>query len=74
MSEDNKKLQDEIESTGGHAFPVEAELNDPESSEKVVQAVVQKYGRIEGLVNNAGVNDGVGLESGNYGKIHGEPA
>jgi L-fucose dehydrogenase len=47
---------------------VEAELNDPESSEKVVRAVVQKYGRIEGLCN-AGVNDGVGLESGDYGRF-----
>jgi L-fucose dehydrogenase len=28
--------------------------------------VLDKYGRIDGLVNNAGVNDGVGLESGNY--------
>jgi L-fucose dehydrogenase len=27
------------------------------------------FGRIEGLVNNAGVNDGVGLESGNYEKF-----
>jgi L-fucose dehydrogenase len=25
-----------------------------------------KFGRIDGLVNNAGVNDGVGLEKGNY--------
>ena len=31
-----------------------------------MNAVVQKYGRIDGLVNNAGVNDGVGLEHGNY--------
>jgi NAD(P)-dependent dehydrogenase (short-subunit alcohol dehydrogenase family) len=27
---------------------------------------LEKYGRIDGLVNNAGVNDGVGLENGNY--------
>src|SRR5690606_7148804 len=27
------------------------------------------FGRIDGLVNNAGVNDGVGLESGNYEKF-----
>jgi L-fucose dehydrogenase len=63
---DNRKLRDEIESGGGQAYSIEAELNDPESPERVVQEVVQKYGRIEGLVNNAGVNDGVGLETGNY--------
>ena len=28
--------------------------------------VLQRAGRIDGLVNNAGVNDGVGLESGSY--------
>jgi len=31
--------------------------------------VVEKFGRIEGLVNNAGVNDGVGLEYGNYDRF-----
>ena len=28
--------------------------------------MVSEFGRIDGLVNNAGVNDGVGLENGNY--------
>src|ERR1700676_2416271 len=63
---DNRKLQKEIENVGGKAFSVEAELNEPANCEKAVQIIIQKYGRIEGLVNNAGVNDGVGLESGNY--------
>jgi L-fucose dehydrogenase len=43
-----------------------AELNKPEESEKAVKKVIEKYGRIDGLVNNAGQNDGVGLENGNY--------
>jgi NAD(P)-dependent dehydrogenase (short-subunit alcohol dehydrogenase family) len=63
---DNTKLVDEIEKGGGQAFQFEAELTDPAASEKAAKAVVQKFGRIEGLVNNAGVNDGVGLEHGNY--------
>jgi len=63
---DNRKLQQEIDHAGGSSFSVVAELSDPEACEMAVEAVVQKYGRIEGLVNNAGVNDGVGLESGNY--------
>ena len=47
-------------------FQVTAELSDPDGSERSVKAVIEKYGRIDGLVNNAGQNDGVGLEHGNY--------
>jgi len=65
-SEDNRKLLSELEQKGRQAFSVTAELNDPSACEKVVEAVVQQFGRVEGLVNNAGVNDGVGLESGDY--------
>lgn len=67
--EDNRALQQEIEQTGRQAFSVQAELSDPAACEKSVQAVIHKYGRIDGLVNNAGVNDGVGLEHGNYKKF-----
>jgi NAD(P)-dependent dehydrogenase (short-subunit alcohol dehydrogenase family) len=63
---DNLKLADELKINGAEIFQVAAELNKPGESEKSVKAVVEKYGRIEGLVNNAGQNDGVGLENGNY--------
>ena len=63
---DNQKVVDEIKAAGQQASQVVAELTQPEESEKAVQAVLQQYGRIDGIVNNAGVNDGVGLESGNY--------
>ena len=43
-----------------------AELTEPAACENAVNAVIKQFGRIEGLVNNAGVNDGVGLESGDY--------
>lgn len=64
--QDNLKVLKEIESTGGKAAQVPAELTDPAACEKAVKAVVEKFGRIDGLVNNAGVNDGVGLEKGDY--------
>jgi len=50
----------------GSGFAVTAELTHPEECEKAVKATIEKFGRIDGLVNNAGVNDGVGLEKGNY--------
>ncbi|HMG07095.1 MAG TPA: SDR family oxidoreductase [Mucilaginibacter sp.] len=63
---DNLKVVHAVEAAGGKAFQVVAELTDPAASEKAVKAVVAQFGRIDGLVNNAGVNDGVGLESGDY--------
>jgi len=62
----NKKAVETITNTGGKAFAIEADLIEPDNCKKAVEAVIEKFGRINGLVNNAGVNDGVGLESGNY--------
>jgi L-fucose dehydrogenase len=64
--EDNLKVVNAIESTGGKAAQFVAELTEPAECEKSVNAIIQKFGRIDGLVNNAGVNDGVGLEKGDY--------
>src|SRR5882757_6873274 len=55
-----------IEAAGGKAYQFTAELTEPSACEQAVKAALDKTGRIDGLVNNAGVNDGVGLESGNY--------
>jgi L-fucose dehydrogenase len=51
---------------GGTAYQFVAELTKPAECERAVKAVEDKMGRIDGLVNNAGVNDGVGLASGDY--------
>jgi L-fucose dehydrogenase len=58
---DNQKLANELS-----VFHVVAELTDPAQCSMAVNAVVAKYQGIDGLVNNAGVNDGVGLENGSY--------
>ncbi|HUH19452.1 SDR family oxidoreductase [Albibacterium sp.] len=63
---DNKNAIDLIMKNGGKAFGIEAELTSPECCEKAVQRTITEFGRIDGLVNNAGLNDGVGLENGNY--------
>lgn len=66
----NKPSVDEVMATfknrGLEIFYTIAELTDPEQCRNAIKAVVDKYGRIDGLVNNAGVNDSVGLESGDY--------
>ncbi len=64
--EDNLATVAAIEAAGGRAYQVVAELTEPSACEQAVKAVLAKTGRIDGLVNNAGVNDGVGLESGSY--------
>jgi L-fucose dehydrogenase len=66
---DNLKTVAEIENNKGRAFQVVGELSVPADCEKAVKVITEKYGRIDGLVNNAGVNDGVGLENGNYEKF-----
>jgi L-fucose dehydrogenase len=42
----------------------ESHLADPANCLRAVDYVQQKHGRLDGLVNNAGTNDGVGLASG----------
>jgi L-fucose dehydrogenase len=64
--DDNKAAIADIATAGGNAFQIPAELTDPGQCEQAVKAVLDRCGRIDGLVNNAGVNDGVGLEGGNY--------
>jgi L-fucose dehydrogenase len=63
---DNNLTVNELVAAGGRASQVVAELSDPAACADAVKAVIDKYGRIDGLVNNAGVNDGIGLENGSY--------
>jgi NAD(P)-dependent dehydrogenase (short-subunit alcohol dehydrogenase family) len=62
-AEDNRLALERIHGKGGQ---VAAELTDPEQCRQAINTVMQQYGRIDGLVNNAGVNDGVNLEQGSY--------
>ncbi len=63
---DNARVVDALTASGLRGFAVAAELTRPEESGNAVKSVMAKFGRIDGLVNNAGVNDGVGLEQGSY--------
>jgi len=65
-SKDNEIVQKEVLELGIDSLTVNAELSEPNDCKKAITLTVEKYGRIDGLVNNAGHNDGVGLASGNY--------
>lgn len=64
--EDNSRLEKEIIASGGKCTSIVAELSNPADCQRAVVETAAIYGRIDGLVNNAGLNDGVGLENGNY--------
>lgn len=54
---------------GIDAFSDKVELTDFNDCKNSIENILLKFGRIDGLVNNAGLNDGVGLENGNYEKF-----
>src|SRR5262249_31950040 len=53
-----------VQAIGERAVAVTAELTRTDECRRAVAAVVERFGRIDGLVNNAGVNDSVSLEPG----------
>lgn len=61
---DNEVAVAAIHQAGGQAWAIQAELTRTEECQRAVETAVAQFGRIDGLVNNAGVNDGVGLEQG----------
>jgi len=58
-----------IAEANGLAHSVLADLTDPEQCKRAVEQTMAQFGRIDGLVNNAGVNDSVGLEQGSYDRF-----
>jgi L-fucose dehydrogenase len=63
---DNKALLNEVAASGMRVEQVVAELSEPSACKQAVDEVVRRFGKIDGVVNNAGVNDSVGLEKGSY--------
>jgi len=61
---DNERVVREIERASGRAHAVTAELTRTDECRRAVEEATAKLGRIDGLVNNAGINDGVNLEHG----------
>jgi len=63
-SDQVKSFLREMQSAQQPCDLIEAELADSEQCRKAIETIASKHGRLDGLVNNAGVNDGIGLASG----------
>jgi len=59
-----EKLHADLRQRGSISYVVVAELATAEACSDAVEQTLKKLGRIDALVNNAGVNDGIGLEKG----------
>lgn len=59
-----EKLQSELHNAGSICELITADLSTPEICSQVVTETVERAGKIDALVNNAGINDKVGLENG----------
>lgn len=59
-----KRVQAQIREEKGTCLIVNLELGTEDNCKQIVDKTVSAFGRIDGVVNNAGVNDGVGLISG----------
>ncbi len=62
--DDNHKAVEEITALGRKCYSTVAELTRDEDCKTAVETILSTTGHIDGLVNNAGVNDGVSLEKG----------
>jgi L-fucose dehydrogenase len=65
-TEDNQLTVNQVRNDGGKCFQVTAELSEPAACKRAVENIMNEFGKIDGIVNNAGVNDGIGLEHGSY--------
>lgn len=53
--ESAENVADEIQKEGGKAFALETDVTDFEQVEKLLHTVVDKHGRVDVMVNNAGI-------------------
>ena len=63
--EAGKKIGHDLKGAGVNCMWIAAELSTTDDCRRAVATAAEKFGQIDGLVNNAGVNDRVGLEHGN---------
>lgn len=50
------KVKEEIEQSGGEAVALAADISQPEEMQKAVEQMIQRYGRLDIVFANAGIN------------------
>ena len=63
-AEAGKQLQSDLQNRSARCGVITVDLAAPENCARSVEQTVQTFGQVDALVNNAGRNDKVGLESG----------
>jgi L-fucose dehydrogenase len=62
--EAGEKLSEELRRAGARSSMIGVELNSAANCAQAVEHTVREFGQLDVLINNAGVNDRVGLENG----------
>jgi NAD(P)-dependent dehydrogenase (short-subunit alcohol dehydrogenase family) len=52
----DERLRGALEAVDGRAEPFECDITDPDAGERVLEACLERFGRIDALVNNAGAS------------------
>ncbi|MBT8297876.1 MAG: SDR family oxidoreductase [Maribacter sp.] len=54
---------DKIKQKGTDAVFCKTDVTDPKQIKNAIACIAEKYGRIDAVINNVGVNDGIGLDA-----------
>ena len=61
---EGRQLEREYAEQGRECFFIQGDLTDFNACKNAVEQTLERFGRIDIVVNNAGINDGVGLDAG----------
>jgi L-fucose dehydrogenase len=59
-----QKMQQELDAASKDSLLMELEITEAENCRQAVERAIEKYDRLNALINNVGINDNIGLASG----------